>query len=56
MFIDKVAIYMNKLLDNTIQDVNSLNEKKETKEEVLKLVIKYNTSILDFLEHKLSLK
>ena len=56
VFIDKVAIYMNTLLDSTISDLNNLNQNKETKEQTLKLIIKYNTSILDFLEHKLSLE
>ena len=55
-FSDKVAIYMNGLLDNTIQEVNDFPENKESKERILKLIIKYNTGILDFLEHKLSLE
>ena len=47
---------MNTLLDNTIKDVHNLSESKETKENILKLIIKYNTDILDFLEHKLSVE
>ena len=47
---------MNGLFDNIMVDIRSGKESYEFKEKMSQLIIKYNTNLLDFLEHKLTLE
>ena len=56
VFIDRVATKMNSELDAILEDIRGLDETPKTKEAMKHLIVKYNTNLLDFLEHKLTLE